>query len=98
MGDTTDRRVYQTGASFPKFYHLFKIHKKDMHLRPIVLSRGSVTYGAAKELGRILQPLIGKAPYCIQNSQEFVQLSRTSHYEQENATPPMILQHSLLQS
>ena len=30
-------------------------------LRPIVLSRGSVTYGVAKVLAKILRPLVGKS-------------------------------------
>ena len=46
----------------PKFYDLPKIHKLDTPLRPIVSSCGSVTYGVAKELAKILKPLVGKSP------------------------------------
>ena len=45
-----------------KFYGLPKIHKPDTPLRPIVSSCGSVTYGVAKELAKILKPLVGKSP------------------------------------
>ena len=43
----------------PKFYGLFKIHKVGTPLRPIFSSRGSITYGMAKELVGIICPLVG---------------------------------------
>ena len=48
--------MYPTGCVPPKFYGLPKIHKPDTPLRPIVSSCGSVTYGVAKELAKILKP------------------------------------------
>ena len=48
--DTTYRKMYPTGPSSPKVYGLPRIHKKNNPLRPIVSSRGSVTYGLAKEV------------------------------------------------
>ena len=48
--------MYPTGCVQPKFYGLPKIHKPDTPLRPIVSSCGSVTYGVAKELAKILKP------------------------------------------
>ena len=51
------------GFSVPKFYGLPKIHKPDTLLRPIVSSRGLVTYGVAKVLTKILKPLVGKSPH-----------------------------------
>ena len=54
--------MYPTGCVPPKFYGLPKIHKPDTPLRPIVSSCGSVTYGVAKELAKILKPLVGKVP------------------------------------
>ena len=69
--DTTYRRVYPTGASSPKLYGLPKILKKNNPLRPIVSSRGSVIYGVAKELARILKPLIGNTIHHVNNSSEF---------------------------
>ena len=64
------RRMYPTGASSPKFYGLPKIHKKDILLRPIVSSIGSVTYGVAKELARILKPLVDKFSHHVSNTKE----------------------------
>ena len=61
------------GAGIPKFYGLPKIHKEGVPLRPIVSSRGAVSYETAKKLARILKPLVGKSPYSDQNTRDFVQ-------------------------
>ena len=50
-----------------------KIHKPDTPLRPIVSSCGSVTYGVAKELAKILKPIVGKSPHHINSTQDFVE-------------------------
>ena len=60
-------------ASSPKFYGLPKVHKQGMPLRPIVSSIGAVTYQSAKELSKILKPLVGKSPHHVHNSEEFLQ-------------------------
>ena len=60
----------------PKFYGLPKIHKPDTPLRPIVSSCGSVTYGVAKELTKILKPLAGKFPHHINSTQDFVEQAK----------------------
>ena len=57
----------------PKFYGLPKIHKPDTPLRPIVSSCGSATYGVAKELAKILKPLVDKSPHHINSTQDFVE-------------------------
>ena len=49
---------------------------KDILLRPIVSSRGSISYEVAKELSRILRPLVGKSPHHIKNTGDFVQQVR----------------------
>ena len=49
------------------------IHKPDTTLRPIGSSCGSVTYGVAKELAKILKPLVGKSPYHINSTHDFVE-------------------------
>ena len=41
--------------------------------RPIVFSRGSITYGVAKELSHIIKPLVGQSPYHLRNTQHFIQ-------------------------
>ena len=71
MQENTYRKMYPTGASPPKFYGLPKIHKKNIPLRPIVSSIGSVSYGVAKELARIIKPLIGSSQYHVHNSKQF---------------------------
>ena len=52
------KKMYPTGAVAPKFYRLPKIHKRYIPLRPIISSRGLINYEVAKELSRILRPLV----------------------------------------
>ena len=61
-----------TSAVPPKFYGLPKIHKTGTPLRPIVSSRGSITYGVAKELSHIIKPLVGQSPHHLKNTQHFI--------------------------
>ena len=72
LDSLTYKSMYPTGHVPPKFYGLPKIHKLDIPLRPIVSSCGSVTYGVAKELAKILKPLLGKSPRHINSTQDFV--------------------------
>ena len=51
------KKMYPTGAVPPIFYGLPRIHKRD-----IVSSRGSISYEVARELARILRPLVGSPP------------------------------------
>ena len=48
------------------------MHKNDIPLRPIISSVGSVTYKTAKELSRILKPLVGRSPHHVKNNQDFI--------------------------
>ena len=50
------KAMYPSGFIPPKFYGLPKIHKTGSLLRPIVPSRGLVTYGVAKVLSRYSNP------------------------------------------
>ena len=68
-----DKRLYPTGAGSPKFYGLPKVHKQGTPLRPIVSSIGAATYNTAKELSRILNPLVGRSRHHIQNNQDFLE-------------------------
>ena len=81
IDENTYKRVYPTGASAPKFYGLPKIHKEDVPLRPIVSSIGSVTYGVANELSRILKPLVGNSIHHVNNSKEFAEEIRNIKLE-----------------
>ena len=64
--------MYPMACSVPKFYGLPKIHKPDTHI-PSVSSRGSVTYGVAKVLTKILKPLVGRSPHHIHSTKDFVE-------------------------
>ena len=53
---------YSNSCIPPKFYGLPKIYKTGTPLRPILSSRGSVTYGVAMVPTKVLKPLLGKSP------------------------------------
>ena len=72
IDNITYKRLYPTGAGSPKYYGLPKIHKQGVPLRPIISSRGSATYESAKELAKILKPLVGKSPHHVQNNKDFL--------------------------
>ena len=72
MNESTYKRLYLTGAGRPKYNGLPKMYKKDIPLRPIVSSIGSVTYETAKELSRILKPWVGRSPHHVKNNQDFI--------------------------
>ena len=65
--------MYPTGAVIPKFYGLPKVHKENTPLRPIVSSIGSVSYGVAKEVARIIKSLVGATEHHVNNSMEFTE-------------------------
>ena len=73
MNEDTYKKMYPIGTGISKFYGLPKIYKAGVPLRAIVSSRGSIAYGTAKELARILKPLAGKSLYNVQNTKDFVQ-------------------------
>ena len=73
IDDILYKKLYPTGAVTTKFYGLPKIHKDGVPLRPIVSSRGSITYEVAKDLSRILKPLVGSSPHHIKNTGDFIQ-------------------------
>ena len=75
--------MYPTGAGIPKFNGLPKIHKAGVPLRPIVSCRGSVSYGTAKELARILKPLAGITIYSVQNTKDFVEQVKNIKLQQD---------------
>ena len=55
------------------FFMSYPRSKRDIPLRPIVSSRGSINYEVAKELSRILRPLVDSSPHHIKNTGDFVQ-------------------------
>ena len=64
--------MYPTGAVSPKYYGLPKIHKAGTPLRPIISSIGTATYNTAKELAKILKPLVGTSSHHVQNTRDFI--------------------------
>ena len=82
MEENIYRRMYPTGASSPKFHGLPEIHKKDIHQRPTVSSIGSVSYGVAKELARILKLLVGSSCHHVNNTKEFTDEIRNTKLEE----------------
>ena len=66
------KKMYPTGAVSPKYYGLPKIHKAGTPLRPIISSIGTATYNTAKELARILKPLVGTSNHHVQNTRDFI--------------------------
>ena len=76
MNNNTYKRLYPTGAVSPKYYGLPKIHKAGFSLRPIISSRGSATYETAKELAKIIKPLVGRSPHHVQNNKDFLESIR----------------------
>ena len=75
------RKQYPTSAVLPKFYDFPKIHKVGIPFRPIVPSRGSITYGVTKELAYIIKPLVGQSPHHLKNIQHFVQQIQNKRLE-----------------
>ena len=73
LGTNKFKQLYPTSAVPPKFYGLSKIQKTGTPLRPTVSSRGSITYGVAKELAHIIKPLVGQSPHHFKNTQHFIQ-------------------------
>ena len=73
IDDTQYKKMYPPGAVPPKLYGLPKIHKRGIPLRTIVSSRGSISYEVAKELARILKPLVGSSPHHIKNTGDFIE-------------------------
>ena len=78
LSNLTYKAMYPTGCVPSKFYGHPKIHKPDTALRPIVSSCGLVMYDVAKELAKILKPLVGKSPHHISSPKTLWNRSNTS--------------------
>ena len=83
IDNNTCKRIYPTGAVPPKYYGLPKIHKMGTPLRPIISSRGSATYETAKELAKIIKPLIGKSPHHVHNNKDFLESIKDVKVEED---------------
>ena len=52
-------------------------------LRPIISSRVSATYETAKELAKIIKPLIGKSPHHVYNNKDFLESIKDIKVEED---------------
>ena len=82
LNEDTYRKLYPTGAVSPKFYGLPKVHKPGIPLRPIVSSTGTATYNTAKELARILKPLVESSIHHVHNTRDFVEKIKETRLKQ----------------
>ena len=82
LNEDTYKKLYPTGAVSPKFYGLPKVHKPGNPLRPIVSSTGTATYYFAKELARILKPLVASSTHHVQNTRDFVEQIQETRLKQ----------------
>ena len=73
LNEESYKRIYPTGAVSPKFYGLPKIHKAGIPLRPIISITGTVIYNTAKELAKILKPLVGSSSHHVHNTRDFIE-------------------------
>ena len=75
------KRLIPKNPTLLQIYGLPKIRKKELPLRPIVCMIGSATYNLAKELNRILFPLVGRTDSFVNNSSHFVNIISQIHLE-----------------
>ena len=76
LNEENYKKMYPTGAVSPKYYELPKIHKAGTPLRPIISSIGTASYNTAKELARILKPLVGTSIHHVHNTKDFIEQIR----------------------
>ena len=50
-----------------------QIYKAGIPLGPIISSTGTVTYNTAKELAKILKPLVGSSSHHVHNTRDFIE-------------------------
>ena len=94
LDEDTYKAMYPTGCVPPKFYGLPKFHKTGNPLRPIISNRGSVTYGLAKVLSKVLKPLVGKSPHHIQSLGTLYQRPKVYFFNWESVYHAMMSIHS----
>ena len=61
------------------------LHKEGVPLRPLVSNRGAVSYDTAKELARVLKLLVGRSPYDVHNTKDFVQQIKYSQLQPDES-------------
>ena len=84
INDPILKRLSPQHSYPPQLYGLPKIHKDSVPMRPIVAAINSPTYALAKEVARIVSPLVGKTSSFVKNSAEFVQMMRQMKVDSED--------------
>ena len=76
LSDQKYRKLYPTSAGSPVLWP--SQNPQSWHpLRPIVSSRGSITYGVAKELAYIIQSLVGQSANHLKTHTTLINKSKT---------------------
>ena len=60
------------------------MHKARAPLRPIVASRGSITYDVARYVADILSPMVGRNGYALKNSEDLVKQLKNCTLEEDD--------------
>ena len=90
------RSMYTTSCTTQSFMGCLNPQNR-YPLRPIVCSRGSVTYWVAKIIVRVFKPLVGKSPHHIQsNSDSISKVGRLLSFQENASIPTILLQCSSL--
>ena len=97
LDEGTYKAMYPTGCAPPKFYGLPQIHKTGNPLRPFVSSRGSVTYGVAKVLSKVIKLLVSKSPIIYKVWVTLLQRPKVLLSNWDSAFLPMMSLHFSLQ-
>ena len=70
------QKLKPTSTLTPRFYGLPQVHKRDNPLRPIVASRGLITYKLVRYVADVLKPLMGMNGYALKNSVHLVEFMK----------------------
>ena len=90
LNNTRYKQLYPTSAVPPKFYGLPKIYKVGTPRRPIVSSRGFITYGVAKELAYSIKPLVGQASHHLKTPNISSKSYGAKDWNQGRSSPPLM--------
>ena len=86
------KHLVPTANITPRIYGTPKIHKKDIPLRPIVDSIGSITYNLSKALVEIIKPLLGQTEHHCRNSKQLAQQLQSHKVE----TDEILISHDVV--
>ena len=78
LDETTYSEIRPTGSTPARLYGLPKTHKQGTPVRPIISSIGTYTYGLAKFLVKVLQPVC-TSEHSVKDSFTFVEELKTVH-------------------